>query len=497
MKMFTLDDPIKFLLAITAYIHVTSGKGVPDKCEPITVNLCKNMPYNYTKLPNSMNHGDQKEINKIMLDYDQLLQTRCSEYLQKFLCSLFVPICTELDNFILPCKDLCFDSKKKCEKHMKGVGYSWPDILDCEKFPQKDQERYVCVPLEADNNNTVPDSTELWFAYKDVDSKEVEVDTSFKEQTILLLSTRNQISQYNVPTQDLITLYTGLDNGAVVDFHYTKQYIFWAGVGDRSIHRARLILDGLREELVFGETVQSNIESIAVDWLTDHLFWLESFPASLKVSTLNGINPTVLYDFGVKKNNNLKLPRFLAVDPLSGYLFWVEYQGDVYTPGVTIERFDLKTRAKMTIFNTSGDAVHSMGRPKGLALDLEKKRVYWTDASSESIQSIGYNGKSFKMLVTSEDFLGEPLALSKFRNNLFWSDDITNSIGTINIDNGKQPAFIETLTSSEAIDVKVFHADVQPEGKAPYEITLVVSQGNVSYGNLFLLYITITVFIMF
>ena len=52
---------------------------------------------------------------------------------------------------------------------------------------------------------------------------------------------------------------------------------------------------------------------------------------------------------------------------------------------------------------------------------------------SESIQSIGYDGKNFNMLVTSPKFLGEPLALSKYKKNLFWSDDVTNSIGKVRL----------------------------------------------------------------
>lgn len=58
----------------------------------------------------------------------------------------------------------------------------------------------------------------------------------------------------------------------------------------------------------------------------------------------------------------------------------MEFEGDVYTPGVSIERYDLRTHLKLTIFNISSDNLHNMGRPKGLALDMDIKRVYWTDA---------------------------------------------------------------------------------------------------------------------
>ena len=71
-------------------------------------------------------------------------------------------------------------------------------------------------------------------------------DTTFKEQIILLLSTRHQILLYNIPTHDLIRLHTGLDKGASIDFHYKEKYIFWAGEEDGRIHRATLTLDGTK-----------------------------------------------------------------------------------------------------------------------------------------------------------------------------------------------------------------------------------------------------------
>lgn len=165
------DEPIYIFILFAAFLCYTSGKSIPESCELITVKFCRNMPYNYTKLPNSLNHDNQGNIDKILSHFDPLVQMGCSKYLEKFLCSLYVPFCTELDTFILPCKDLCLDSKTNCEKHMKQYGYTWPKILDCNQYPVKD----ICIPLETDYNDTGFDSTDLLYTYTAVDSKEVSI----------------------------------------------------------------------------------------------------------------------------------------------------------------------------------------------------------------------------------------------------------------------------------------------------------------------------------
>jgi len=62
-------------------------------------------------------------------------QVQCSPYLKFFLCTIYVPVCTMLDEALPPCQSLCLEVKNGCEGLMNRFGFQWPDSLDCTKFP--------------------------------------------------------------------------------------------------------------------------------------------------------------------------------------------------------------------------------------------------------------------------------------------------------------------------------------------------------------------------
>jgi len=69
------------------------------------------------------------------------VQVQCSPYLKFFLCTIYVPVCTVLDEAIPPCQSLCLEVKNGCEGLMNRFGFQWPASLDCAKFPT----RGLCV----------------------------------------------------------------------------------------------------------------------------------------------------------------------------------------------------------------------------------------------------------------------------------------------------------------------------------------------------------------
>lgn len=113
------------------------------KCQPITVPTCINMPYNKTIMPNLVGHSSQDEAGLELNLYMSLIKVTCSPDIQFFLCSVFAPVCTILDYPIPPCRSLCLSAKNGCEPVMKNFGYSWPEFLRCEDFP--DISHDLCV----------------------------------------------------------------------------------------------------------------------------------------------------------------------------------------------------------------------------------------------------------------------------------------------------------------------------------------------------------------
>ena len=81
-----------------------------------------------------------------------LVKVQCSPDFKFFLCTLFTPVCTILNEPIPPCRHLCYSAKNGCETLMRKFGYQWPEIFDCEKFPHN--RNAMCV---GENNNNEMD----------------------------------------------------------------------------------------------------------------------------------------------------------------------------------------------------------------------------------------------------------------------------------------------------------------------------------------------------
>lgn len=77
------------------------------QCEPITLELCMNLPYNHTNYPNYLGHRTQKEasISWESSLFPALVQTNCYKYLMFFACTILVPKCdVNTSQRIPPCR---------------------------------------------------------------------------------------------------------------------------------------------------------------------------------------------------------------------------------------------------------------------------------------------------------------------------------------------------------------------------------------------------------
>ncbi|GAB0188418.1 atrial natriuretic peptide-converting enzyme [Grus japonensis] len=147
-----------------------------SQCEPITLELCMNLPYNYTYYPNYLGHRTQKEasISWESSLFPALVQTNCYKYLMFFACTILVPKCDPHTNQrIPPCRTLCVQSKERCESVLGIVGLQWPEDTDCTQFPDENSDNQTCLTpdedveafceeseLECANHECVP--RELW-----------------------------------------------------------------------------------------------------------------------------------------------------------------------------------------------------------------------------------------------------------------------------------------------------------------------------------------------
>ncbi|XP_062618510.1 uncharacterized protein LOC134280099 [Saccostrea cucullata] len=131
---------IGLVFFVTWVFFIKSGQPLSQphpKCEQISIPLCKDISYNYTVMPNLLNHQKQKDAGLEVHQFFPLVKVNCrASKLKFFLCSVYVPVCSILSKAIPPCRSICEEARDGCEPLMRQFGFQWPASLACEKFPE-------------------------------------------------------------------------------------------------------------------------------------------------------------------------------------------------------------------------------------------------------------------------------------------------------------------------------------------------------------------------
>ena len=130
-----------YLLQLTTNLPTTTADSTPrtttpSTCDPISIPLCKDLPYNQTRFPNLLNHTRPDTAGLEIHQYFPLVKAQCSPALKLFLCSVHAPKCSVLSGIVKPCRSLCNTARQGCEPLMRKFGFPWPAKLSCEKFPE-------------------------------------------------------------------------------------------------------------------------------------------------------------------------------------------------------------------------------------------------------------------------------------------------------------------------------------------------------------------------
>nr|XP_018901907.1 PREDICTED: prolow-density lipoprotein receptor-related protein 1 [Bemisia tabaci] len=272
---------------------------------------------------------------------------------------------------------------------------------------------------------------------------------------MVMFSNRHEIRGVDLHTLNVKALITSLKNTIAVDFYYTPEQpdytIFWTDVVDDKIFRGTLIGGSMSNIEVVVQTGLQTAEGLAVDWIGQNLYWVESNLDQIEVAKLNGSFRRTLIA------GDMESPRAIALDPRVGWLFWTDWDDNA----PRIERCSMAGEYRSIIVQV--DKVGGGLWPNGLTLDYMLKRVYWIDAKSDSIQTVNYDGSDFREVMKGHETLTHPFAISLFDNYVYWTDWRTNSVIRSNKWNGSD-VFVIQRTLTQPFDIKVLHPTRQPRG---------------------------------
>lgn len=131
------NDHIRLGLTVCTCVLFQYGVGSSGGvCEPITIPMCQGLSYNQTMMPNLLGHTSQRDAVVKMSFFNSLVQTMCSVDIRLFVCMVYAPRCVA-GEVKWPCRSFCERAKRGCEGLMTSFGVSWPDELQCDKFPEE------------------------------------------------------------------------------------------------------------------------------------------------------------------------------------------------------------------------------------------------------------------------------------------------------------------------------------------------------------------------
>ncbi|XP_052813760.1 low-density lipoprotein receptor-related protein 1-like isoform X2 [Mya arenaria] len=270
----------------------------------------------------------------------------------------------------------------------------------------------------------------------------------------VVFSNRHEIRRVDTATSNAVSLKSGLRNTIALDFYYNSEgyaVLFWSDVMEDKIYKGVMQGNELINVVPIVTSGLATTEGVAVDWIGENIYWVESTLDQIEVAKLDGSFRTTLIA------GNMASPRAIAVDPTVGKLFWTDWEGT--NPRIEMCSMSGNESTRKTIYqilpSTGG------GWPNGLTLDYDSKRIYWIDARSESIHTLTYEGTDHRLVLKNQPEMRHPFSIALFGTEVYWTDWSSNAVVMANKFNGSNIRVVQK-TITQPFDLQVIHPKRQP-----------------------------------
>ncbi|XP_060588249.1 frizzled-like, partial [Ruditapes philippinarum] len=180
LKWFFIFIFISYLNADIDYSDETYLDGFTSKCTPLERRdgVCEVILsfYNISTFPNMLGHQSIEEAKAEFLDFQPLIDAKCSKSLEKLLCFIYFPPCTTYNSLLKVCQSYCEEAvTKKCREILKSVKKR-PPVLECGQYPRSDsKDNIICITPNdtlSKSGGTVYTTTIIYPNYIDETSEE-------------------------------------------------------------------------------------------------------------------------------------------------------------------------------------------------------------------------------------------------------------------------------------------------------------------------------------
>ena len=161
---------------------------------------------------------------------------------------------------------------------------------------------------------------------------------------------------------------------------------------------------------------------------TPKMYWTDDGTSKIQRANLNGSQVEDLITTG------LLGPKGIALDLARGKMYWTEFNWDA----AKIQRANLDGSQVEDLITTE------LWIPGAIALDVANGKMYWTDRVANKIQRANLNGSQVEDLITTGLDIPNGIALDLASGKMYWTDYGTEKIQRANL-NGSQVEDLITL----------------------------------------------------
>jgi hypothetical protein len=269
----------------------------------------------------------------------------------------------------------------------------------------------------------------------------------------LLFVYHGAILHFNLASNTEHAVVSNLRSPSALDYNYKEKVIYFSDNNMHKIYVAHMVHNNTVEVLIEETDIATpilgitalNLDGLAYDWIHDFLFWTARSKQTVERYDLLTKERMTLF------NDSLNRPLAIAVHPFeeSGYIYFT-----IVGSSSKVEKAMLDGKNRQILVS------HDVVEPNSITLDLYRSHVYWSDSRLHYIKRMDLDGNNIKTIFVAPRI--HPMALTLFDTELFWSDWSQVGIAKQNIRNGSYVFIKEGLVAGSPLAMKMVHPHQQP-----------------------------------
>ena len=260
----------------------------------------------------------------------------------------------------------------------------------------------------------------------------------------LLISNRRSLLVSDLEEKSIEVVPVDVENVVAVASNAHSNILYWYDMKVKKIFRKEL--PGVPTPII--SSGADLIEGLALDWIANNLYWVDSRLNTIEVARENGSNRMVLISKDVEQPRGIALDP--SPDPRGRVLFWTDW-GD----HPRIERVNMDGTNRTAIITSK------IYWPNGLTLDIPTKRVYFADSKIDYIDFCNYDGTGRRQVLAGSHYLLHPHSLAVFEDHVYWTDRQLNRVLSANKFTGSNQTVFSHLVS-QPLSILLHHSSLQP-----------------------------------